>query len=130
MSDGVEAKREAEEAKRAKEAEERARREAELAAREQAKREAEGVKEVELYEGMIELAILPPVDPSRIRKLEEALRQVEDLRVVLISGSVDEGTKVIVSAGKPIPLIDILSGIPVVEQAVRKGNEIQVSLQP
>jgi len=47
----------------------------------------------------------------------------------LISGSLDEGTKFIVSAGKPIPLVSIIRELPLVEQVVKKGKEIQVSLR-
>jgi len=149
--------REAEEAKRAKEAEAKARKEAELAARERvvreaeeakgrAKREAEEAKRAkeaeakakketgekvsaELYEGMVELVILPPVDPEQMKKLEEGLRQVQDLGVVLVGGSVDEGTRVIVSAKKPIPLANVVGEIPLVEQVVKKGKEVHISLK-
>ena len=77
----------------------------------------------------MELVILPPVDLEQMKELEEGLHQVQDLRVVLISGSVEEGTKVIVSANKPIPLVSVVSGMPLVEQAVKKGKEIQISLK-
>ena len=73
--------------------------------------------------------ILPPVGLGQMNKLEEGLRQVEDLRVVLISGSLEEGTKFVVSVGKPIPLVSIIKKIPLVEQVVKKGKEIQVTLK-
>ncbi|GAJ21556.1 unnamed protein product, partial [marine sediment metagenome] len=59
----------------------------------------------------------------------EDLRQVQDLRVVLISGSVDGGSRVIVSVEKPIPLVSIIGEMPPVEQVVKKGKEIQISLK-
>lgn len=83
----------------------------------------------ELYEGMVELVVLPPVDLEQMKELEKGLHQVQDLRVVLISGSVEEGTKVIVSASKPIPLVSVVSKMPLVEQVVKKGKEIQISLK-
>ena len=122
------AKKETEEAKKAREAEERAKEEAELAAKEKAKREAEEVS-AELHEGMVELVILSPIDLGQMKKLEEALRQVQDLRLLLIGGSLDEGIKIVISAGKPIPLVSILREMPPVEQVVKKGKEIQVSLR-
>jgi hypothetical protein len=64
-----------------------------------------------------------------MKKLEEALRQVQDLRLLLIGGSLDEGIKIVISAGKPIPLVSILREMPPVEQVVKKGKEIQVSLR-
>jgi len=139
------AKREAEEAKEAKQAEEKARKEAEQAAKERAKREAEEAKEAkqaeekarkeaeqvsaELYEGMVKLAIASPVDCDQMRELEEYLSQVQELRLVLVGGSVEEGIKIVVSAEKPIPLVSVLREMPPVEQVVKKGKEIQVTLK-
>jgi len=128
------AKREAEEAKTAKKAEEKAKREAEEAktareAEEKAKREAEEKIRANLYEGMVKLAIASPVDYGQVRELEGYLRQVQGLRLVLVGGSVEEGVKIVVSAEKPIPLVGILRELPPVEQVVKKGKEIQVTLK-
>jgi len=140
------AKREAEEAGKAREAEEKAKREAQLAAKEQAKREAEEAgkareaeekakregKEIvgaELYEGEVTLTIVSPVDFRQIRKLQEYLYQVQDLRLVLISGSVDKGTSIVVSVVKPIPLINILREMPPIEQVAPEGKNIQIMLK-
>ena len=111
------AKREAEEARKAKEAEEKA------------KREAEETVGAELYQGTVKLTIVSPVDLDQMRKLEEYLCQVQDLRLVLVGGSRDEGTMIIVSAAKPIPLIDALRDIPLVEQVVKKGKKIEIVLK-
>ena len=73
--------------------------------------------------------IASPVDLDRIKKLEEYLRQVEDLRLVLVSGSVDEGTAIVVSAEKPISLVDVLREMPPVEQVVKEGERIRVMLK-
>ena len=119
------AKREAEEAKRAKlearEAEERAKREARRGAK-----EAAGA---ELYKGEVNLVIEPPIALDQMRKLEEFLCQVQNLRLVLIGGSVEEGTKIIVSAEKPIPLVSVLSEMSPVERVAKKGSEILVTLK-
>ena len=123
------AKRKAEEAKKAKEAEARAKREAEEKAKEKLGREAEEAMRAELYEGIVKLTIMSPINLGQIRNLEEHLRQVQDLRLLLTGGSVDEGTQIIVSAGKPIPLIDVLREMPPVEQVVKKGKDIQVTLK-
>lgn len=116
------AKREAEEAKRVEEAEAKAKKEAGQPAKEQA-------VSAELYEGMVNLVIASPVDLGQMRRLEEYLCQVQDLRLVVVGGSVDEGTKIVVSAEKPIPLIDIIRKMPPIEQVVKKGKEIQVMLK-
>jgi len=47
----------------------------------------------------------------------------------LVGGSLGENIKVVVSAAKPIPLVNILREIPFVEQVVKKDKELQVSLK-
>ena len=96
---------------------------------EEAKREAKEAVGAEFYQGIVELAIMSPVDLAQMRKLEEYLCQAQDLRLVLVGGSVDEGSKIVVSAGKPIPLIDVLKEMPLVEQVVKKGKKIQITLK-
>ena len=138
-------KADAKEKRYAKQAEKKARKEAEQAAKERAKREAKEAKRAEkaekkvrkeaeqvsaeLYEGIVKLAIASPVDYEQMKELNEYLRQVQDLRLVLVEGSVEEGTKIVVSAEKPILLVNVLRGIPPVEQVVKKGKEIQVTLK-
>jgi len=118
--------REAEEAKTARETEEKAKREAEEA---KTAKEAEEKIRANLYEGMVKLAIASPVDYGQVRELEGYLCQVQGLRLVLVGGSVEEGVKIVVSAEKPIPLVGILRELPPVEQVVKKGKEIQVTLK-
>ena len=84
----------------------------------------------ELYEGIVKLTIAPPVDYEQMGKLEEYLRQIQNLHLVLVGGSVEEGTEIVVSADKPIPLISVLREMPSVEQVVKKDKEIQVRLKP
>ena len=73
--------------------------------------------------------ILPPVDLEQMKELEEGLSQVQDLRLVLVSGSIEEGTRMVVSAGKPISLISALREISLVDQVIKKDKEIQISLK-
>jgi uncharacterized membrane protein YqiK len=146
--------REAEEAEaRAKqEAEERARREAEEAeARAEQEAEAEMEQEAEevpqeaeapkpapkearkmgagLNRGMVVLTILPPTDCAQMQGLEAALSQVENLRVILVGGSAGEGNQIVVSADEPMPLLSILSELPVIDQVESKGSEIRIRLK-
>jgi len=115
--------------KRAKQAEKEAKKEAKREAKERAKREAEEKVGAEFYEGMVKLAIASPVDYEQMKELSEYLRQVQDLRLVLVGGSVEEGTKIVVSVEKPIPLVNVLREMPPVEQVIKKGKEIQVTLK-
>ena len=98
-------------------------------AKERVKKEAEEAVGAELPKGILRLAVVSPVDISQVRKLEEYLRQVQNLRLVLIEGSVDEGTKIVVSVENPIHLMDIIRGMPPVEQVVKKDREIQIMLK-
>jgi hypothetical protein len=134
-------KREAQEAKErekreAQEAKEREKREAQEA-KEREKREAQEAKiaeqaeeaGVEIYEGIVKLAIASPANYEQIKKFSEYLRQVQDLRLILVGGSVEEGNKIVISAEKPIHLVNALREMPPVEQVVMKGKEIQVTLK-
>jgi len=143
------AKREAKEAKEkakreAKEAKEREKREAKEAKEkakkaEKAKLVKEKAKKAEkaaepsvdagTYRGMVTLNITPPVDFAQLDVLKQALFGVEDLRVVMVGGAAGEGSRVLVSAEEPLPLINVLRGIPVVEEVAGKGGEIQVRLK-
>jgi len=132
----VSKKADAKEKRYAKQAEKKAKKEAKREAKERAEREAEkkARKEAEqvsaeLYEGIVKLAIASPADYEQMKELSEYLRQVQNLHLVLVGGSVEEGTKIIVSAEKPIPLVSVLREMPPVEQVVKKGKEIQVTLK-
>ena len=143
-------KREAGEVRKAERAGATVGKEAELEARERTKREAgeageaervgaESKKEVErgiaeaagaeVYQGPVKLVLVPPIQPSQMRRLEAGLSEIEGLSLGLISGSVDGGTEVIVSVKNSIPLVDILKGLPSVAEAVKEGKSIKVTLK-
>ena len=83
----------------------------------------------ELFKGEVKLTVVPPVDLSQVRKLEEHLSQVNDLSLVLIGGSAVEGTEIIVSAENPLPLLDILEESPPVAEVTKKGKNIHITLK-
>ena len=121
-----------------KEATERAKKEtkeakkAEAQAKKEAKQVAKGKDKgstAELYKGMMRLAIVPPPDSGQLKRLEEHLSQVQDLRLVVIGGSVEGGTEIVVSAESPIPLLDILREMPPVAEVTTKGKITQVTLK-
>ena len=82
-----------------------------------------------LYQGEVKLILILPIALSQMRKLEEALHRVEGLRLEAIGGSVEGGSEIIVSVENPIPLVDILKGIPSVAEAVKQGKDIRVVLK-
>ena len=77
----------------------------------------------------MKLAIALPVDYEQLKELSEYLSQIQNLHLVLVGGSVEEGNKIVVSTEKPIPLVNVLREIPLVEQVVKRGKEIQVTLK-
>ena len=92
---------------------------------------AKATKEVnaQLYEGTINLVLMPPVGVLQIENLKEKLCLIQNLRVILTGGSVDEPNNIVVSAEQPIPLIDVLNHIPIVDEVTKKGKEIQILLK-
>lgn len=124
------AKLAAQKAKEAKPAKKKAKK-AEKAkpAKEKVEKAAEPSVGAGTYRGVVTLAIMPPIDLGQLDSLKKDLGQVENLRLVLIGGSVERGSKIIVSAEEPLPLLDILKEMPAVDQVFRKGSEIQVRLK-
>jgi len=96
--------------------------------REKAKK-AKPTEGVELYRGRVALKIVPPIDFAQLDGLKKALFEVKNLRVVVVAGAAGEGIQILVSAEEPLPLLNILRGVPVVAGVARKGGEIQVSLK-
>lgn len=94
--------------------------------KEKLKKAAEGV---ELFQGMVTLNIMPPIDLTQLDSFKGALLKVSDLRVVVVSGAVAEGSRILVSVEEPLPLLDILKKIPAVGGVVPKGSNIEVSLK-
>ncbi|MFC1667620.1 hypothetical protein ACFL0P_07190 [Candidatus Omnitrophota bacterium] len=92
-------------------------------------KQVQGIESTELFEGELDLILVSPVDLGQLRELQKHLCQVPDLRLVLLSGSADKGTTIVVSAEKPIPLIDILREMPPVNQVNNIGSEIQIMLK-
>ncbi len=119
------AKKEAEEARKAVEAEKLAKKEAERTTKEQAKREAGQVKKAketqkaarklcpDIYKGGLRLMVLmpSPVDSEQINQFMERLQKVENLKTVMVGGSLEEGTTVVVSVADPSALGSVFSGI-------------------
>jgi len=97
--------------------------------KEEVKEDAEKKVVAKLYVGMVKLMIVSPVDYNQMMKLGEYVGQVQNLRLVLVGGSAKEGTKIVVSAEKPIPLVSVLREMPPVEQVVEKEKGIQVTLK-
>jgi hypothetical protein len=118
-----EAREEAAEAKKAKETKAK-----EKARKEDKARDKE--TNAELFKGLVTLSIMPPVDLDQLKRLEEALHESPDLRLVVISGSVANGNEMVVSADDAVPLVDILMTMPPVAQVNKKGKTLQITMKP
>jgi len=117
-------KEKAAEAKKAKETEAQAKK-----AEKKAKAEGKKTKNAEVPKVLVTLSIVPPVDSGQIKSLEEALHESPDLQLVVVSGSVANGTEMVISAEDALPLMDILTEMPPVAQVNKKGKIIQVTLK-
>jgi len=74
---------------------------------------------------------MPPVDLGQMEKLVECLRQAKSLgvHIVLVGGSVDKDSMIVVSLENPISLINVLRGMPPVERVVKENRKIMVMLK-
>ena len=126
------AKMEAEEAKRAREFERWAKQRVKTAAKGKNQiKEAETTETLEgagIYEGVVRI-LVSGVRALHFKKLEDSLRLIEGLDLLVIGGSVAVGTEFIVSAEKPIPLVNMLEELQFVERVTEHGKTIQVTLR-
>lgn len=83
-------------------------------------------KSLALYQGVAELAIVPPVSLYQMMQLHEHLRIIPQIQILNLGGSVDKGITVRLILESPAPLIQILREQPEVERA---SDESQVSEQ-
>ena len=64
-----------------------------------------------VYEGEVELAIPPPLDPAALSKLFNYLQVTPDMKVLYNRGSWDRGAVITVSLDKPLKFIGMISRI-------------------
>jgi hypothetical protein len=123
---------EAEEAKRAREFERWAKRRVKAGAREKYQinksEQTEQLKDAGIYQGVVRI-LVSGVNGHQFKKLEDSLGQIENLDLLVIGGSVSVGTEFIVSADKPITLVNVLEEMQFVERVTEHGKTIQVTLR-
>ena len=81
------------------------------------------------YKETLKLTIVPPVDSSQIKRLEQELNQIEDLQIKFIGNTQKGGVEIIVSARKYPPLVSIMRQLTIVKRAVSKNDEILMRLR-
>jgi len=85
-----------------------------------------GKKEPTLYQGEVELAILPPSDATGLIQFQRTLRDSFQLKIVRTDGSPSKGSLITVLLNEPQPLLQGLKQVPKVKEAV---EEIDTSAQ-
>lgn len=70
------------------------------------------------YEGKVDLGISPPVDLTQFMKLRKKLQRIPQLKILQITSSQKKGSTISILLTEPIPLLDVLNGVPEVEKAV------------
>ncbi len=64
------------------------------------------------YVGEVQLAMVPPVDLTKMSELYERLQKIPEVKILRTVGSWDRGSTITVTLDKPLPLIDMLSELP------------------
>lgn len=82
-----------------------------------------------LYNGILELAILPPLNLQQMLQLHEHLRPFSQVKILNLGGSIDKGITIRLQLNTPITLIKMLRELPEVEKAVDE-SEVAGSLVP
>jgi len=70
-----------------------------------------------LFNGEVEIGVLPPVDTVQLTRLTRKLDDVSQLRILKINGYWDEGYIMTVLIDDPLPVIGLLKEIAEVEKA-------------
>lgn len=73
-----------------------------------------------LYQGEVELQILPPVDTTELFQFERRLRNSFELKILGTDGSPSKGSLIIALLTEPQPLVQGLKQMPEVEEAVEE----------
>lgn len=82
-----------------------------------------------LYHGRVALEITAPIDFTQMIKLQAYLRAVPDLQLASVGGSAAGDAMIIVIADKPLPLVSILSEMPLAKDVIKKERNIQMALE-
>ena len=83
-----------------------------------------------IYDETVQLILPKSASRRQLAQFRQYLEEVEDLTIVMVSGSADEGPIFTVSPPKSTDLVHILNQIPAVEDARKKGEDIVVKLKP
>jgi vacuolar-type H+-ATPase subunit H len=75
-----------------------------------------------VYEGQVELAIIPPIDVIQLKKLHIHLQSLKNIRILSTGGRADGTTSISMLVNRPSHLITDLIEIEAVEEALGEEN--------
>lgn len=84
----------------------------------------------EMYKGEVRLLITSPVAFEQVITFKEAIKRIENLQLLLIGGSLDKETTMLISIQEPMPLLRILGEMPIVAKVDKKDGDTVVTLKP
>lgn len=79
---------------------------------------AEVGNQTAIYQGQVELAIVPPIDFIQLEKLRISLQSLKNMRILSTEGYTDGRTAISILLNRPSPLITDLISIEEVEEAL------------
>jgi vacuolar-type H+-ATPase subunit H len=79
---------------------------------------AEVGNQTAIYQGRVELAIMPPIDFIQLERLRISLQSLKNIRILSTEGSTDGRTAISILLNRPSPLITDLIRIEEVEEAL------------
>jgi hypothetical protein len=80
-------------------------------------------------QGPLNLSISPGAQGSKIVRLILSLSSYSEIKIVSIDKSDDKGSRIELLVKKPMPLYQVLYGLPFVQQILEKENELQITLR-
>jgi len=86
----------------------------------------EGKEDLDLYQGELQLAILPPIDEAGLLQFERRLRDSFGLQLLSIDGSPSKGCLILVLLNEPQPL---LQGLKQMSEVKEVAEELDTSAQ-
>ena len=107
-------------------------------ARDVVKSESEGIGEAAVtrhqaaktYIGVVMLLIAKPANYVQIRRFQERLEQVEGFQVKSVGGTSSEGPNIIILIKQPVPLLERLSQMDLIERVSEERKGVEVTLRP
>lgn len=81
----------------------------------------------DLFKGFMELKTLSPIDHLLIKRLKHFLIQIPNV-IYLGESSGEEGTMLSFEMKEPLPLLEVLNNIPLVESVETQGDNIKLIL--